>query len=307
MNSPLQFKASTTKLRFLSLFVATGTLLGCATPAVEDEAQDPDPVSVEVDLAETDTPENPFEETAELSAKASDAPAGSLGDAEETIARCDGYRYGREGYPQDYDKAFQWCVAAAEQGHPVGQSILGGLYYNGYGTERSYKDALYWFTLAANRRMAHAAYSLYFMYFTGQGTDVDYQTAFMYLDRASELGNEQAKEVFSNPEDNPPPVSRLTEDEIKQQIEEHGAWKIAPIYPRIAQYAGLEGYVIVEYCIDKEGRTTNFHITHSVPTGVFDAAALAAAKQFRYRPKMLDDVPVERHGVSNKFTFELNR
>ncbi|QIB65146.1 energy transducer TonB [Kineobactrum salinum] len=81
--------------------------------------------------------------------------------------------------------------------------------------------------------------------------------------------------------------------------------KFAPTYPPAAQGAGIEGYVIVEYCVDFDGRPMNIRVIESVPEGLFDEASIAATKNFHYLPALDEGVPVERHGVQNKFTFEL--
>jgi len=41
------------------------------------------------------------------------------------------------------------------------------------------------------------------------------------------------------------------------------------------------------------------------PNSVFDSAAMKAAEKFKYKPKVIDGVPVETAGVQNKITFEL--
>ena len=263
----------------------------------------------EVDLSvaqEVDAAEVSFEESAETNLGQSDAPAKSSKDVAEALERCGGYRYGEGGYPLDVDKAFSWCVSAAEQGSPVGQSILGALYYSGWGVEQSYRKALYWYTLAANRRMPYAAYKLFYMYFDGQGTEIDRETAFMYLSRSAKLGNKEAQELLATPEDEkikPPP----SEEDVQALLAERGMAKFAPMYPRRAQYGGIEGYVIVDYCVDREGRTTNIRVVDSVPEGLFDEVSIAATKNFRYKPEIVNGVPVERHGVQNKFTFDLEK
>ena len=97
------------------------------------------------------------------------------------------------------------------------------------------------------------------------------------------------------------------EERTQKILAEHGIVKVAPIYPRLAQMTGIEGYVIVSYCVDREGKTTNIRVVDSVPLGVFDAASIAAAQYFRYTPELENGLPVERHGVLNKFTYELQQ
>ena len=42
------------------------------------------------------------------------------------------------------------------------------------------------------------------------------------------------------------------------------------------------------------------------PPGVFEEASLRAALKFKYRPRVVDGLPVEVSGVRNQFVFELN-
>ena len=46
--------------------------------------------------------------------------------------------------------------------------------------------------------------------------------------------------------------------------------------------------------------------TEGQTTSVFDRAAIAAAEQFKYQPRVQDGVAVDVHGVRNRFVFELD-
>lgn len=81
--------------------------------------------------------------------------------------------------------------------------------------------------------------------------------------------------------------------------------KVTPIYPRRALSRGIEGYVIVEFTVTKQGTTKDHRIVESKPPGVFDTAALQAASKFKYKPRVVDGEPIEVPGVQNKITFEI--
>ena len=83
--------------------------------------------------------------------------------------------------------------------------------------------------------------------------------------------------------------------------------KVAPMYPGRAQRSGIEGYVVLEFIVDAEGRVQNPVVIDESPEGVFGAAAVEAAKSFRYIPKVVDGVLVPTAGVRNKITFELRQ
>ncbi|MBM70045.1 MAG: hypothetical protein CME43_11275 [Haliea sp.] len=249
--------------------------------------------------------DEPFPEMAETDLSELPREAMSHAEIAEVNKRCEGYRYGMHGYPDDQALAVKWCTQSAELDNPYGQSILGALYYNGAGVPQSYRDALYWFTLAANRGMPYASFVLFQMYQRGQGTEIDQDTAFMYLSRSAELGGEEAKNVFAEFKAQVQ-VPDPSEDEIQKLLDTQGVAKFAPTYPLAAQAFGIEGYVIVAYCIGVDGRPMNIRVIESVPQGLFDEASIAATENFHYAPTLEDGVAVERHGVQNKFTFKLD-
>lgn len=83
--------------------------------------------------------------------------------------------------------------------------------------------------------------------------------------------------------------------------------KISPIYPPLAQSRGIEGYCLVEYTVTITGSTKDVVVIDAEPTGVFDRTSIAAAKKFKYRPRVVDGEPIEVHGVRNLFRYELER
>ena len=65
---------------------------------------------------------------------------------------------------------------------------------------------------------------------------------------------------------------------------------VAPVYSVIAREARIEGVVIIEATIGIDGRVMNARILRSVP--LLDESALAAVRQWTYRPTTLNGVPV---------------
>ncbi len=78
----------------------------------------------------------------------------------------------------------------------------------------------------------------------------------------------------------------------------------APMYPRQAQNAGIEGVCVTTFDVGVDGRITNESVTCQ-PQGVFEEAALASKRYFRYLPKLANGVPVVATGMSRRDTFEL--
>ena len=60
--------------------------------------------------------------------------------------------------------------------------------------------------------------------------------------------------------------------------------RIRPVYPEIAQEAGIEGTVVVQVFIDKKGRVQDTIILKGIPNTGLDEAALKAIRKTRFRP-----------------------
>tara|TARA_B100000809_G_scaffold53731_1_gene49226 strand:+ start:1966 stop:2577 length:612 start_codon:yes stop_codon:yes gene_type:complete len=67
---------------------------------------------------------------------------------------------------------------------------------------------------------------------------------------------------------------------------------IKPIYPEIAQEAGIEGVVIVQAFIDASGRVKETLILKGVPNTGLDEAAMEAIRKTRFRPARQRERPV---------------
>lgn len=65
---------------------------------------------------------------------------------------------------------------------------------------------------------------------------------------------------------------------------------VDPIYPRIALQAGIEGSVVLQAIIDREGNVIDLAVQKSVPS--LDKAAIAAVSQWKYQPTILNGRPV---------------
>ncbi len=68
--------------------------------------------------------------------------------------------------------------------------------------------------------------------------------------------------------------------------------KIDPVYPEIAQEAGIEGTVIVQAFINARGIVEETIILKGVPNTGLDEAAAAAIKKTRFKPAKQRDRPV---------------
>jgi len=84
--------------------------------------------------------------------------------------------------------------------------------------------------------------------------------------------------------------------------------KIQPIYPRRALARGIEGYVILEFTVTKQGTVKDIKIVESdSKTSIFHDAAIKAAEKFKYKPRVVDGQAIEVPGVQNKITFKIEK
>ena len=63
-----------------------------------------------------------------------------------------------------------------------------------------------------------------------------------------------------------------------------------PVLPAVAQQAGIRGVVILEITIARDGRVSDARVLRSIP--LLDAAALEAARKWRYEPTLLNGMAV---------------
>jgi periplasmic protein TonB len=87
-------------------------------------------------------------------------------------------------------------------------------------------------------------------------------------------------------------------------MEGHLVHRVEPIYPPVPRQAGIQGQVVLQAIISKEGTIENLRVLSGHPLLV--PAAVDAVRQWRYRPYTLngDPVEVETHVTVN---FVLSR
>ena len=81
--------------------------------------------------------------------------------------------------------------------------------------------------------------------------------------------------------------------------------RIAPVYPRRAKQARIEGWVTMEVIIRPDGSVSDAKVMESAPPRLFDEAALAAMQRWKFRPKIVDGTPVaQRAKQTIEFVLE---
>ncbi len=89
---------------------------------------------------------------------------------------------------------------------------------------------------------------------------------------------------FSNLDAPPPPPSGPKVVFIPYDDPPVALSPIRPVYPEIAQEAGIEGVVVVQAFIDEKGRVKETLILKGVPNTGLDEAAMEAIRKTRFRP-----------------------
>ncbi len=67
--------------------------------------------------------------------------------------------------------------------------------------------------------------------------------------------------------------------------------RVLPIYPELAKRSGVQGQVVLRAVISKDGEIQELHVLSGHPW--LRGAALQAVQQWRYRPYVLNGVPVQ--------------
>ena len=80
--------------------------------------------------------------------------------------------------------------------------------------------------------------------------------------------------------------------------------RVAPVYPSRALARGLEGFVDMSFTVTETGTVINPIVLQST-SSLFERAATRAVLKFKYKPRVVDGIPVAVSGVKTRITFEL--
>ena len=101
------------------------------------------------------------------------------------------YQYGN-GVESDYALAMEWYVRGAEAGDAGSIRNIGYLYENGFGVEQDYAIAMEWYLKAAEAGEPKAMNDIGYLYENGLGVEQDYSLAMEWYLKAAETGNADA-------------------------------------------------------------------------------------------------------------------
>jgi TonB family protein len=80
--------------------------------------------------------------------------------------------------------------------------------------------------------------------------------------------------------------------------------RIPPEYPDDAVQKGIEGAVDLAFVVSRTGDVQDVTIVHSEPSSIFNRAAIAAVRRWKYQPRIVNGAPVEAH-VQLRVAFKL--
>jgi protein TonB len=80
--------------------------------------------------------------------------------------------------------------------------------------------------------------------------------------------------------------------------------RVAPVYPSRALSRGLEGFVDMSFTVTTTGTVKDPIVLQST-SSLFERAATRAVLKFKYKPRVVDGIPVEVSGVKTRISFEL--
>ena len=105
-------------------------------------------------------------------------------------------------------------------------------------------------------------------------------------------------EISANPDIGGPGGMNIAEGDYLPIV------RVAPVYPSRALSRGLEGFVDMSFTVTTTGTVKDPIVLQST-SSLFERAATRAVLKFKYKPRVVDGVPVEVSGVKTRITFEL--
>ncbi|ELV7517990.1 energy transducer TonB [Photobacterium damselae] len=84
-------------------------------------------------------------------------------------------------------------------------------------------------------------------------------------------------------------------------------YRVEPRYPARALKQGAEGYVVLQFTIDTQGRPSDISVVEAKPRRLFERDAMRALRKWKYQAKVIDGQSVEQPGQTVKLEFKINQ
>lgn len=82
-------------------------------------------------------------------------------------------------------------------------------------------------------------------------------------------------------------------------------FRVNPKYPPEAARDGREGWVELSFTINEVGGVEDVEVLQAEPKRIFDREARRALRKWKYKPKIVDGVPVKQFGQKVRLDFTL--
>nr|BAD04990.1 tonB2 protein [Photobacterium damselae subsp. piscicida] len=84
-------------------------------------------------------------------------------------------------------------------------------------------------------------------------------------------------------------------------------YRVEPRYPARALKQGAEGYVVLQFTIDTQGRPSDISVLEAKPRRLFERDAMRALRKWKYQAKVIDGQAGEQPGQTVKLEFKINQ
>ncbi|MGF1727344.1 energy transducer TonB [Photobacterium nomapromontoriensis] len=84
-------------------------------------------------------------------------------------------------------------------------------------------------------------------------------------------------------------------------------YRVEPRYPARAMKQGAEGYVVMSFTIDPQGRPVEVKVMEANPRRLFEREAMRALKKWKYQPKVIDGKAIAQVGQTVRLEFKIQR
>ena len=84
-------------------------------------------------------------------------------------------------------------------------------------------------------------------------------------------------------------------------------YRVEPKYPSRAMKQGAEGYVVMSFTIDPQGRPTDISVLDAKPRRLFEREAIQALRKWKYQPKVVDGKSIAQVGQTVRLEFKIQK
>lgn len=240
--------------------------------------------------------------------------------AQMSLAGC---YYTGAGGKRDYNKAIYWWRKAAEKDNAESQYFLAECYDMGQILPTNHEEAFKWYKKAAELGHVEAQYKLGKYYLEGKGVQKNIEQTQKWWAEASKQGHKAAEESLQELMNSlvdkitlppPPPADGLMGEDgiyiVVEQMPEFPGGQQALFkyleenvkYPTIAQENDIEGRVICQFVVNRDGSIVDVVVVRSAGDQYLDNEAIRVIKSMpKWKPGKQKGKPVRV-----KYTIPIN-